>query len=114
MHIFKTYRIMDINPDLAMRYAHIFDGLPPLYQTTCKIVAVATMADFFRLPVSVLWAVLDDLIENGVEASEVDTVLDGMEGMHIIQRRFPRNAVALLSPVRASVTSLFCLPEQSH
>jgi hypothetical protein len=104
MHIYKTYRVMDISPDLAMRYAHIFDGLPPIYQTACKIVAVATMAEFFRLPVSIRWAVLADLIEEGVDTTELDVLLDEMDGMHIIQRS-SNNSVMLLSPVRAQNTS---------
>jgi hypothetical protein len=105
MKIYKSYRVMDISPDLTMRYAHIFDGLPPLYQTTCKIIAVATLTEFFRLSVSVLWAVLNDLIEQGVEEKEVDALLREMEEMYVTKRSIEKGSstVTLLSPVRVWV-----------
>jgi hypothetical protein len=105
MKVYKTFRVMDISPDLAMRYAHIFDTLPPLYQTTCKVVALATLTGFFQLPVSVLWAVLNDLIESGVEGSDVEMVIQEMVDMYIIQSSsgVAEREVMLLSPVSVEI-----------
>jgi hypothetical protein len=50
-----------------MWFSLIFDELPPLFQTFLKVLSIANRTGFFKLPGSIMWMVLNDLIANGVE-----------------------------------------------
>jgi hypothetical protein len=99
--VHKEIRVMEIGPDLAMRYAQIFDGLPPLFQTTCKILAISTRVESFALMRATLWEVLNDLIAQGVDKEEMDIVLKEMEELYIIQQPTldGQDCIKFLSPV---------------
>jgi hypothetical protein len=97
----KEVRVMQLGPDLAMRYSQIYDGLPPLFQTACKVLAVALQTEDFCLPQQILWEVLNDLIAQGVDSDIVDILLKEMEELYIIKLSFKEDErmVAFLTPV---------------
>jgi hypothetical protein len=97
----KEIRVMQVGPDLAMRYAKIYDELPPLFQTACKILAVALQTEDFHLPQHILWEVLNDLIGKGVDSDIVDVLLKEMEEICIIKllHQNESTGIIFLTPV---------------
>jgi hypothetical protein len=64
-----------VSADVAMRFSQLFDGLPPLFQTFSKVIAIATKMMFFKLPKDVAWEVLNDLMTYGVERPTFEIVI---------------------------------------
>jgi hypothetical protein len=76
----KTHEIfiLQISADSATRFTQIYDDLPPLLQTLSKVVAIATRGGFFKLPLTTLWEVLNDLIVEAVESDVFDVAIQEM------------------------------------
>lgn len=55
----KEYTVLQVSPDVAMRFSQIFDELPPLFQVFCKILTISARTHFYRLPRTILWEVLN-------------------------------------------------------
>jgi hypothetical protein len=77
--------VNQVTGDVAMRFSHVFDMLPPLLQTFCKVLAVASRTRFYQLPKSVMWNVLNDLIAEGVENGVFNVVVDEMTDMCLLK-----------------------------
>jgi hypothetical protein len=80
-----TLPVTRLNGEVAMRYSHVFDLLPPLFQTFCKILTVASRTTFFKLSKAIMWYVLNDLIAEGVENDVYKIVVDEMLDMNILK-----------------------------
>jgi len=74
-----------ISADVAMRYTQIYDELPLLLQTLCKLLAIATRGGFFKLPFVILWEVQNDLIDEDVEKDILETVVQEMKEMWLLK-----------------------------
>ena len=61
----KQVPVRLVSAEVAMRFSQVFDGLPPLFQTFCKILSLTTRTGCFDLPRTVMWEVLNDLITEG-------------------------------------------------
>lgn len=85
MRKIKKVPLTMIRPEISMRFTLIFDELPPLFQTFLKVLCMATRTEFFKLPRSVMWLVLNDLIASGIEAGEYSIVIDEMKEMSLIE-----------------------------
>lgn len=91
----KKLSVREISAEVAMCFSQVFDGLPPLFQTFCKVLTVASRTGFFKLPRAVMWEVLNDLIADGVEAGVFNVVIDEMLDMCLIKIDFEGGAEVL-------------------
>jgi hypothetical protein len=114
----KTYEmsILQISADVAMRFTQIYDDLPPLLQSLSKVVAIATSGAFFKLPLTLLWEVLNDLIAEGVDADVFDIVINEMKAMWLlkISREDGQDVVIFQCPAIGDVAMDVCTPIQIH
>lgn len=110
----RVFSVMDVNVDVAMRFSQIYDELPPLYQTVCKVLAISTGTFTFSLPRFVLWEVLNDLIAEGVEAAVLEIVLKEMVEMYLLKQEFEEEeqVFRLRSPVLSDISIAVCTPVQ--
>jgi hypothetical protein len=81
----KQVPVGQISADVAMRFSQVFDGLPPLFQTFSKVLAVASRTGFHNLYKHVMWEVLNDLIADGVENSMHSTVIHELTELGLIK-----------------------------
>jgi hypothetical protein len=82
----KTLPVSLVSAEHTMRFNQIFDELPPLFQTTLKVLAIASRNGFaYTLPRSVLWEVLNDLIADGVEMNALEIIIFELEDMCIVK-----------------------------
>jgi class 3 adenylate cyclase len=106
--------VMQISADVAMRFAQIYDELPPIFQTLLKVLAIATRKSFFELPRTVLWEVLNDLIGEGVESDVFDVVIREMKEMRLLKvgQDCGEEVVIFQSPALADIALDVCTPVQ--
>jgi class 3 adenylate cyclase len=106
--------VMQISADVAMRFAQLYDELPPLFQTLLKVLAIATGKSFFELPRTVLWEILNDLIAEGVEADAFDVVIDEMNEMWLLKigQDCGEEVVIFQCPALADIALDVCTPIQ--
>lgn len=71
--------------NVAIKFSTVFDVLPPLFQTFCKILAVSSRTTFFKLPRALMWNALNDLIADGVEYGVYNIVIDEMVEMDLLK-----------------------------
>jgi hypothetical protein len=114
----KTHEmsILQISADVAMRFTQIYDDLPPLLQSLSKVVAIATSGAFFKLPLTLLWEVLNDLIAEGVDADVFDIVIKEMKAMWLlkISQEDGQDVVIFQCPAIGDVAMDVCTPIQVH
>jgi len=110
--------VMQISADVAMRYTQVYDELPPVFQTTVKVLAIASRKSFFNLPRTVLWEVLNDLIAEGVETDIFDTVIKEMVEMWLVkvvcEDSREADVVVFQSPALADIAMDVCTPIQVY
>jgi class 3 adenylate cyclase len=106
--------ILQISADVAMRFTQIYDDLPPLLQTLSKVVAIATSGGFFKLPLTLLWEVLNDLIAEGVDADVFDIVINEMKEMWLLKlsQEDCQNVVIFQCPAIGDIAKDVCTPVQ--
>lgn len=80
----KEVKVMQISTEVAMRYAQIYDELPPLFQLFTKVLQFATRMGFYKLPRSIMWEALNDLFAEGVDGDVMTVVLDEMAEMYLV------------------------------
>jgi hypothetical protein len=99
-----------------MRFTQIYDDLPPLLQTLSKVVAIATSGAFFKLPLKLLWEVLNDLIAEGFDADVFDIVIKEMKAMWLLKilQEDGQNVVVFQCPAIGDVAMDVCTPIQVH
>jgi hypothetical protein len=77
--------VTQVSAEVAMRFTQVFDELPPIFQTTLKVLSVSTATGYYQLPQHILWEVLNDLFADGVENKRMQIVLDEMTKMCLIK-----------------------------
>ena len=112
----RLLSVMEVSADVAMRFHQIYDGLPPLFQTLTKILAIATRKCICKLPRFVMWEVLNDLIAEGVEANVLTIVLDEMVDMFLVKVDFENDedVLSFRTPALADIALDVCTPVQVH
>ena len=82
----KTLSVMEVSAEVGMKFNQIFDELPPLFQTTLKIIMIASRNGFaYKLLTKVLWEVLNDLVRDGVDLETLSMILSELEDMCIVK-----------------------------
>jgi hypothetical protein len=106
--------VMQISADVAMRFAQLYDELPPLFQTLTKVLAIATRKSFFELPLTVLWEVLNDLLANGVETKTFEVAIREMTEMWLLKigQAYDEEVVTFQNPALADIALDVCTPVQ--
>lgn len=111
----KHMTVHQTSPEVVMRFAQVYDALPPLFQTVCKVLAIATRQQFFCPSKDILWQVLNDLVANGIELHVLRTVLDEMESMFLVQIKTTNDGeelIAFLNPAFIDIVGDVCTPTQ--
>lgn len=110
----KELPVMTISTSLAMRFAQLYDDLPPLLQFFTKVLHVATRRGLFKLPRSIMWETLNDLIADGVDGGEMAIVLDEMTEMHLvaIAEENGEEVLSFRTPALGDVAMDVCTPLQ--
>jgi len=111
----KAIKVMTVSADAAMRFAHIYDELPPLFQTLSKVLGCACRKGFYSVPVTILWEVLNDLIAEGVDRETMVTVVEEMKSTYLL--KVERDAVigdmlSFLNPALGDTAMDVCTPIQ--
>jgi hypothetical protein len=82
----KTFPVMEVSAEIAMRFHQIFDELPPLCQTALKVLTVSSRNGFiYHLPQLILWEVLNDLIADGIEWDVFTTMVSELAHLDIVK-----------------------------
>ena len=111
----KTLSVMEVSAEVAMRFHQLFDELPPLCQTALKVLTVASRGGYvFYIPSGVVYEVLNDLIADGVERDIYATILNEMQGLHMIKIDMEdgTNVLSFQCPAFADVAFDVSTPEQ--
>jgi len=111
---FRRIPVMKIGPEIAMRYAHTYDDLPPIMQVFCKVLAVVSQADYYWVPRARVWEVLNDLIAEGVDEETMDILLREMCELYLVKvwAEGGLEYVKFQSPALADVAMDVCTPTQ--
>lgn len=104
--------VMAVSSEVAMRYAQLFDELPPLYQTLIKCLALGSRKRFFAFSTKLLWEVLNDLIADGVEHDEVSAAIHELEQMFLVTENREDSSVSFTSPALGDIAFDVCTPSQ--
>jgi hypothetical protein len=111
----KTLPVVQVSAEVAMRFNQIFDELPPLFQTTLKVLTMALRTGFaYKLPRMVLWEVLNDLVADGVELDVLTIIVSEMVDMYIvkIENNGVENVLSFKCPAFADVAYDLSTPVQ--
>jgi hypothetical protein len=109
--------VVKVSADIAMRFAQIFDELPPLLQTVTKVIAIATQIGAFFPSTSILWAVVNDLVAEGIVEHTFLDVLREMKEMALIIEVSDKDVgqddtVCFFNPALGDVAWDVCTPSQ--
>lgn len=80
-----TLPVTRICGEVAMKFSQVFDGLPPVFQTFCKVLSVSSRTNFFMISRIMMWHILNDLIAEGVENGVYNIVVDEMVHMNLLK-----------------------------
>jgi hypothetical protein len=111
----KTIPVMEISAEVAMRCHQMFDELPPISQTTLKVLAVACRSTFVNhLSRQVLWEVLNDLVADGVIWDVLTTILEEIADVYMIKADTidDQDVVSLQCPAFGDVAYDVSTPDQ--
>jgi hypothetical protein len=106
--------VMQVCGEVAMRFSYVFDVLPPLFQTFCKVLAIASRTRFFNLSKVTMWNVLNDLIADGVEHGLYNVVIDEMIEMHLlkVELQDSDDVLSFQCPALGDIAFDVCTPVQ--
>lgn len=106
--------VTQISGEVAMKFSHVFDGLPPVFQTFCKVLCVSSRTLFFKLPRAMMWNVLNDLIAEGVEIGVYNIVVDEMVEMNLLKVDFQNDdeVLSFQCPALGDIALDVCTPVQ--
>ena len=106
--------VTQICGEVAMKFSHVFDGLPPVFQTFCKVLCVSARTKFFKLPRAMMWNVLNDLIAEGVENGVYNIVVDEMVEMNLLKVEFQNDeeVLSFQCPALGDIALDVCTPIQ--
>ena len=111
---YRKVPVMKIGPHIAMRYGHVYDELPPVLQIFCKCLAVVSQCEYYWVPRSRIWEVLNDLIAEGVDDQTMKVIMDEMTTMYVV-KRWTVNSIEYIkfqSPAMADIALDVCTPVQ--
>jgi hypothetical protein len=111
----KDVRVMQISPEVAMRFAQLYDELPPLFATMCKVLAMATTRNgFYKMEKNLLWEVCADLVTEGVEREVMTAAIEEMESMSLIkvEKNDQGEFVSFQNPALGDIAMDVCTPIQ--
>ncbi|EEC45052.1 predicted protein [Phaeodactylum tricornutum CCAP 1055/1] len=106
--------VQQTSAEIVMRFSQVFDELPPLFQTLAKILTIATRRKFFKLPRTILWEVLNDLVSEGVDSEPMAAVLNELVDMFLLKIEQVKNeeVVSFLNPAFLDIIIDVCTPVQ--
>jgi hypothetical protein len=81
----KELKATEISPEIAMVFSNIYDEFPPICQMIIKIITIATRRGFYKLPYGILLLAMNDLIDQGVEKSELDMLIEEMIELCVVK-----------------------------
>jgi hypothetical protein len=110
----KDIDVMQVDPEVAMRFSQVFDELPPRFQSLVKVLNLATRRFSYEVPRRIVWEVLNDLIEEGVELTSFLEMLTELETMYLIKTEGHDDdaRIRLLCPALGDVVMELCTPFQ--
>ena len=110
----KEVKVMQISTEVAMRFAQIFDELPPLFQLFTKVLQLATRTGFFKPPKRIMWEALNDLFAEGVDLEAMSTVLIEMQEMYLIvvEKENEEEVISFRNPALGDIAIDVCTPIQ--
>jgi hypothetical protein len=102
------------NGEVAMKFSNVFDVLPPLFQTFCKVLTVSSRTTFFKLSRVLMWNVLNDLIAEGVENGVYNIIVNEMIEMNLLKVEFQNDeeVVSFQCPALGDIALEVCTPIQ--
>lgn len=111
---YRNVPVMQIGPEIAMRYAQLYDDLPPMMQVFCKVLAVVSQTGFYWAPRTRVWEVLNDLIASGVESDVMTIVLNELSSMYLVKVWIHDGVefVKFRSPALGNIAMDVCTPVQ--
>ena len=110
----KEITVFDTAGENAMRFTQIYDELPPLIQTFCKVLAIATRNGFYRLPKVQCWEAINDIFADGVGLEELEEIIVETRDMHLVKVEFEndKELLSFLCPAMCDIVSDSCTPIQ--
>ena len=110
----KSLPVTRISGEVAMKFSNVFDVLPPLLQTFCKVLTVASRTNFFELSRVIMWNVLNDLLAEGVEIDAYNIMIDEMIEMHLLKISLndEDEVLSLQCPALGDIAFDVCTPVQ--
>ena len=82
----RKLNIMQVSPEIGMRFTQGFDELPPRYQTFMKLLGILPTKGFVYLcPFHIISEVMDDIFDEGVETDWLETVLIELRDLYMIK-----------------------------
>jgi hypothetical protein len=111
---FRSLSVMKIGSEIAMRFAHLYDELPPIMQVVCKVLGAVSRTDFYWVPSRRVWEVLNDLIAEGVTDETMGILLKELTALYLIKvwSHDGVDYVKFQSPGIADIVMDVCTPEQ--
>lgn len=109
--------VMQVSAEATTRVAQIFDDLPPVFQTFCKILALlqdSTRKGYFKLPRNTMWEVLNDITAEKVDAELMQIILDELVDTYLlkIEQEKCEDVLSLQSVALADIAFDVCTPIQ--
>jgi len=110
----KEVKVVQISTDVSMRFAQLYDDLPPLFQLFTKVLQVATRTGLFKPPRHIMWEALNDLIAAGVESEEMEIVVSEMVEMYlvVIDEENGEDVLSFRTPALGDIAMDVCTPVQ--
>jgi hypothetical protein len=104
--------ILQISADVAMRFTQIYDDLPP-FADSVEGCDNRDKRGFFKLPLTLLWEVLNDLIAEG-DADVFDIVIKEMKEMWLLKLSQEDNQTVVIfqCPAIGDIAMDVCTPVQ--
>lgn len=112
---YRHMSVMKIGSEIAMRFAHVYDELPPIMQVFCKTLGVVSQTGFYWATRQRVWEVLNDLIAEGVDDDSMSILLREMSELYLIRLWTDVDGVEYVkfqSPALADIAMDVCTPEQ--
>jgi class 3 adenylate cyclase len=113
----RKLTIMQINPEIGMRFTQGFDELPPKYQTFMKVLGVLPTKTFhFACPFPIISEIMDDIFDDGVDSEWLETALEELSDLYMIKVHQDGNMrrISLFNPALIDVVTDVCTPTQLH
>lgn len=118
--ITKELSVTQICPQIATRYSQIYDDLPLICQLVLKIVAVANKDCPIPLSEGVIQQVINSMIAQGIQKSELEEFIDEMVDIRILQVSEVRDeagalidrGISIQIPALSDIAMEVCTPAQ--